>query len=144
MSRKHRHPRKPAGLSNLANALLPRRFSMDIVRDRIMLQMRIFRNMIADREANEEMWSEVAALINVFGAYAHERRMRQPFLDLVAGADVMRAIEARHNRVGGRWAATDTEIGPLTVALETIDNELMPTMAMVDFVRLAEANNAAK
>ena len=134
----NRH-RKP---SALASSLLARRHRMDLPRDSIMLQIRMFRNMLAEREGTEAMWGELAGIINVFGVYTHHHRLPE-FRLIVAGADALRAVEARHNRVGGRWVAIDGEIEPLTLALNAIDHDLMPTMPIVEFVRIATAINAA-
>lgn len=142
MSRKHRHPRQPGKPSSLTSALLSRRHTMREPRDHIMLQIRMFRNMLVEREGTEEMWGELAGIINVFGVYTHHHKL-PAFPLIVAAADALRVIEARHNRVGGRWVAIDGEIGPLTLALEAIDHDLMPTMPIVEFVRIATAINAS-
>ncbi len=138
MNRATRSAKTP---TNLAVGLLSRRHRMDQVRDSIMLQIRMFRNLIAGADATEDHWGELAGIINVFGVYTHHHKMAA-FGVICAGADALRAIEARHNRVGGRWAAIESETLALTAALNAIDDDLMPTMPIVEFVRIATAINA--
>lgn len=130
--------RKP---SSLASSLLVRSHTMQEPRDQIMMQIHLFRNMLVEREGTEAMWGELAGIINVFGVYTQHHKLPE-FPLICAGADALRAVEARHNRVGGRWVASDAEIEPLTAAINAIDSDLMPTMPIVEFLRLATMINA--
>ena len=139
MNRQQRRARTP---SALFASTMSRRHRMDLARDNIMLQIRMFRDLIASADGIEDHWGELAGIINVFGVYTHHHKLPQ-FSVVCAAAAALRAIEARHKRVGGRWAATDAEIEPITQALNAIDNSLMPTMPIVEFVRIATAINEA-
>ena len=138
----NRQQRRASTPSNLVASTIARRHRMGQTRDAIMLQIRMFRNLIADAEATEDHWGELAGIINVFGVYTHHHKL-PAFRLICAGADALRAIEARHNLVGGRWAARVDEMDALTAALNAIDDDLMPTMPIVEFVRIATAINEA-
>ena len=59
---------------------------MSAVRDTIMLQIRLFRNMLATADGTEEHWGELAGIINVFGVYTHHHKL-PAFKAICAGAD---------------------------------------------------------
>jgi hypothetical protein len=131
--------RKTGGVS--IQNLLARRVDMRPARDQIMLQMRIFRELLVAKEGTEDAWGQIAGMVNVFGLYAGEQK-RADWLEVMAkAADALRSIGARHDRVGGRWSANEAETAALTAALNLIDIDIMPDMAMVDFVRLATLIN---
>lgn len=138
----NRAQRRASTPSNLVASTLARRHRMKQVRDSIMLQIRMFRQLLATADGTEEHWGELAGIINVFGVYTHHHKLPE-FKIICAGADALRAIEARHKRVGGRWVAIEPELDALTAALNAIDDDLMPTMPMVEFVRIATAINEA-
>lgn len=111
-------------------------------RKNLMLPMRMFREVLAAREGSEDHWRELAGLTNVCGLYAQERRDHEWLRALMAGAQALADVEARHNRVGGRWAATEPEVAALTTALNVMDCEILPAMLQADFERLATKLNA--
>ncbi|HJV52814.1 MAG TPA: hypothetical protein VJ652_15205 [Noviherbaspirillum sp.] len=132
--------RKSGGTS--LSMFLARRTDMRPARDTLMLNLRMFRELLVAKEASESAWSELAGMVNVFGLYSGEQNRRDWTDILIGAAYALREIGARHDRVGGRWAATPAETEALTAALNLVDNTIMPDMAMVDFIRLAKFVNA--
>lgn len=124
------------------NDFLARRHDLSPVRDRFVLPLRVFRNLLAEGEANEKQWGEIAGMINVTGLYATEKRNDDWLRSIIDGATALREISDRNTRMGGRWAAKENEVTAITEAINIIDAEILPTMPTVDFIRLAKKVNA--
>lgn len=110
-------------------------------RDGMVLALQMFRVAFLAAEAKPEHWAECAGFINLAGTFAQERKNEVWLSALNKGADALRAISARYDRVGGRLVATEPEAANLCAAIDCIDAEILPAMTQPEFVRIATAIN---
>mgnify|MGYP003576322101 CR=1 FL=1 len=129
-----------SGFSFIAS-FLAREPDMGEHRHSMMLTTRLGRNMLETGDGTAEIWIEMAGVLNVCGLYATKKARADWIALLQKGGDAMREVEARHRRVGGRYAANAAETAAITAALNVMDVEILPAMPLIEFVHEAERVN---
>lgn len=123
------------------NRFLLRQDDMSRAHDKLMLPLRMFRDLLAMSEGCEQHWAEIAAMVNVVAMFGKIRERFEWTETLNATAGALIAIRDRNQRVGGRWAAIPAEAEAITAGINLIDFEILPQMQAVDFIQLAMLMN---
>lgn len=109
--------------------------------DHFSLSLRLYREALLAKEGKLEMWTDLAGMLNVGGLRAQELKRDDWLVELNKAGDALKAISTRHDRVGGRIAATDAEAASISIGLNCLE-EVWTWMTLQDFDRLASIIDA--
>lgn len=110
---------------------------MVVIRDSCMLALRLFHICFVYKEAQLYHWREMAGWFNILGVYAQEQKRPDWLAHMRLGAEGLKSVARRHDRVGGRWSATVEEALGMLKAIDCIDLEIMLVIKYQDFMRIS-------
>lgn len=117
----------------IAQEFVARHHDLGEHHDRIMLNLRLMRNLLAAHEGHVECWVEIAGVFDLCGLHAQTKGNADWYQQLHHAVEGLKAIEARARRVGGRYAGTEAEIAQITQGLNLVDYVIMPSITAVEW-----------
>lgn len=112
--------------------------SMDAVQDHIATVVHMSLRLLDQAEASVDHWVELAGIINVCGMAAIAEQNDEWYQALWAGGAALKSVKDRHERVKGRFVTSPAETQALRKALKYIEEEILPGMPIVDFLKHAK------